>query len=307
VRTAFIETLCQLAEKDERIWLLTGDLGYNVLERFRDRFPSRFVNMGVAEQNMIGVATGLALSGKTAFAYSIGNFAFARCLENIRNDVCYHNANVKIVAVGGGLAYGALGYTHHAVEDLAVMRALPNITVLAPGDPVETQLATQVVANQSGPFYLRLGRADDPIVHKEAPDFKIGRPIVVRDGTDVTLVSTGGALKKVVDIADLLEQRGIAACVISMHTLKPIDSELLQSYLVKTPVVVTIEEHTVFGGVGSVVAEVLAQRIYGKCRLYCFGIDRVSVKPVEDPYLILVRSLDVKIIADRITSILLGP
>ncbi|RLA96545.1 MAG: transketolase, partial [Deltaproteobacteria bacterium] len=138
MRTAFIETLYELAEKDDRIWLLTADLGYSVLERFADRFPERFLNVGIAEQNMVGIATGLALSGNIVFIYSIANFPTLRCVEQIRNDVCYHNTDVKIVALGGGFTYGTLGVTHHATEDLAIMRSLPNMRVVAPGDPVET-------------------------------------------------------------------------------------------------------------------------------------------------------------------------
>jgi transketolase len=159
MRTTFIQTLCEIAERDERVWLLTADLGYSVLEPFAERFPSRFLNVGVAEQNMIGVAAGLAHSGKMPFVYSIANFPTLRCFEQIRNDVCYHEANVKIVAVGGGFAYGAQGYTHHGVEDLGVMRLLPNMIVVAPGDPVETRGATLAMAAHRGPCYLRLGKA----------------------------------------------------------------------------------------------------------------------------------------------------
>jgi transketolase C-terminal domain/subunit len=148
MRGAFVDALMALAEHDERVWLLTGDLGYTVLERFRDRFPDRFVNAGVAEQNMTGVAAGLALSGNVVFTYSIANFPTIRCLEQVRNDVCYHNLDVKIVAVGGGVVYGPLGYTHHAIEDLAIMRALPNVAVVAPGDPVEVRLAVPAIARQ---------------------------------------------------------------------------------------------------------------------------------------------------------------
>jgi len=190
MRTAFIETLCELAEQDERIWLLTGDLGYSVLEQFAERFPDRFVNVGVAEQNMTGVAAGLALCGKIVFTYSIANFPTLRCLEQIRNDVCHHNLNVKIVAVGGGLAYGAQGYTHHAIEDLAVMLALPNMTVIAPGDSVEVRLATRAIVDWPGPCYLRLGRAGERIVHQTEPEFQIGKAIVLQQGSDVTLIST---------------------------------------------------------------------------------------------------------------------
>jgi len=160
VRTAFIDTLLDLARRDPRIVLITGDLGFGVVDRFMQELPAQFVNAGVAEQNMTGLAAGMALSGKTVFTYSIANFPVVRCLEQIRNDVCYHNASVKIVAVGGGFAYGALGYSHHAVEDIAFMRALPAMTVVAPIDPVEAELATRAVATLPGPCYLRLGRAE---------------------------------------------------------------------------------------------------------------------------------------------------
>jgi len=259
MRTAFIETLCELAEQDERIWLLTGDLGYSVLERFASRFPRRFVNMGVAEQNMTGVAAGLALSGKVVFTYSIANFPTLRCLEQIRNDVCYHNLNVKIVAVGGGFAYGTQGMTHHATEDLAIMRALPNMVVVAPGDPVETRLATRAIVNYPGPCYLRLGKAGEPVVHQTPPAFTIGKAITVREGNSVTLISTGGMLDNVIQAAELLEQQRIQARVLSMHTLKPLDSEAVLAAARETGSIVTVEEHSVVGGLGSAVSETLSK------------------------------------------------
>ncbi len=181
MRTAFIDELCEITEKDGRVWLLTGDLGFSVLGRFYNRFPERYVNVGVAEQDMTGIAAGLALSGKIVFTYSIANFPTLRCVEQIRNDVCYHEANVKIVAVGGGLVYGAQGVTHHGTEDLAIMRALPNMTVVAPGDPAEAALATRAVVERPGPCYLRLGRAGEPTVHQTSPDFQIGKAITVRE------------------------------------------------------------------------------------------------------------------------------
>jgi len=257
MRTAFIETLCELAREDERIWLLTGDLGYSVLESFRDRFPGRFVNVGVAEQNMISVATGLSMCGKKVFTYSIANFPTQRCLEQIRNDVCYHEANVKIVAVGGGVAYGAQGMTHHATEDLAIMRALPNMTVLAPGDPIETALLTRAAAVWPGPCYLRLGKATEPVVHKTTPDAQIGKAIIVREGRDITLIVTGGMLDNTVQAAEHLANQGIEARVLSMHTLKPLDTEAILAAAQKTRGIVTVEEHTVIGGLGSAVAETL--------------------------------------------------
>lgn len=258
MRTAFIDTLCEVAEQDERIWLLCADLGYSVVEGFAGRFPERFVNVGVAEQNMTGIAAGLALSGKTVFTYSIANFPVMRCLEQIRDDVCYHNLNVKIVAVGGGLAYGPAAYTHHGVEDLAVMRVLPNMTVLAPGDPVETRLATRLIVDWQGPCYLRLGKAGEPIVHQTPPDFQIGKAIELRHGTDITLISTGGMLDMVVKAADVLADRGYSAQVLSMPTIEPFDYAALNQAALQTRKLITIEEHGP-GGLASVVAEVLAQ------------------------------------------------
>ena len=166
MRTAFLTTLFELAKHDERIMFVTGDLGYTVVEPFMNELPKQFLNAGVAEQNMTGMAVGLALSGKIVFTYSIANFPTLRCLEHIRNDVCYHHADVKIVAIGGGFAYGAMGASHHATEELGIMRMLPGITVMAPGDPVEAAHATRAVVEQSGPCYLRLGKAGEPIVHK---------------------------------------------------------------------------------------------------------------------------------------------
>jgi transketolase len=257
VRTAFTETLCKLAEQDQRIWLLTGDLGFSVLERFAERFPGRYVNMGVAEQNMMGVAAGLALCGKVVFTYSIANFPVMRCLEQIRNDVCYHNLNVKIVAVGGGVAYGAAGYTHHAIEDLGVMRAMPNMTVLAPGDAVEVRLVTRAVADRLGPCYLRLGKGGEPLTHKTVPPFHIGQAIIVREGSDVTFISTGGILSEVISAAEQLAP-GIQAGVVSMPTVKPLDEEVVRRAAAGTRLLVTVEEHAATGGLGSAVAEALS-------------------------------------------------
>jgi transketolase len=259
MRTAFIETLCEVAAQDERIWLLTGDLGYSVLERFAQRFPERFVNVGVAEQNMTGVAAGLALCGKIVFTYSIANFPIMRCLEQIRNDVCYHNLNVKIVAVGGGLAYGSQGYTHHAVEDLAVMRAMPNMTVIAPGDPVETRLATRAIVEWPGPCYLRLGKAGEPVVHQTPPEFAVGRAIPVREGRDVTLIATGGVLYAAVRAADALHNDGIQAGVLSMPTVKPLDEAAVLAAAQESQALVVVEEHSAIGGLGDQVLNVLAR------------------------------------------------
>ena len=265
MRTAFVERLVELAEADERIWLLTGDLGFSVLERFADRFPNRFVNAGVAEQNMIGVAAGLALCGKIPFVYSIANFPVMRCLEQIRNDVCYHRLDVKIVSVGGGLVYGSQGYTHHGVEDIAVMSPLPGMSVLSPADPIEAAWAACAAVAKSGPVYVRLGKAGDPVLHPSPPALEFGRAVTVVDGTDVTLVATGAALKIALDAADELADRGIGARVLSLPTVKPIDAEALSRAATETPLVVTVEEHGPVGGLFSAVLEVVAPLRAAQC------------------------------------------
>ena len=277
MRTAFVNALVSAAEKDERVWLVVGDLGFGVVEEFARRFPERFVNVGVAEQNMTGVASGIALSDKVVFTYSIGNFPTLRCLEQIRNDVCYHNANVKIVAVGGGFAYGSLGMTHHATEDLAIMRALPNMTVIAPGDPIEAEAATRAVIASAGACYLRLGRAGEPIVHSQAIDFRIGRAISLRSGKDLTLIATGSMVPCALSVAQRLEDHDISVSVLSMHTLKPLDVEAIETAARDTKAIATLEEHSKLGGLGGAVAEVLAEISNRSVSFIRIGVDSTFV------------------------------
>lgn len=258
MRTAFIETLCELAGQEERIWLLTGDLGYSVLERFAERFPERYINVGVAEQNMTGVAAGLALEGKIVFTYSIANFPIMRCLEQIRNDVCYHRLNVKIVAVGGGFAYGSAGYTHHGVEDIAVMRAMPNMTVFSPGDPVEVRLATRTIVRIAGPCYMRLGKGGEESVHRKTPEFSPGKGIWIRRGNDVTLIVSGAVLAEAVKAADLLKEQGFQAGVLSLPTIEPLDVEAVHIAAEHSGALIVIEEHSRKGGLGEAVSYSLA-------------------------------------------------
>jgi transketolase len=197
--------------------------------------------------------------GRVVFTYSIANFPTLRCLEQIRNDVCYHRTNVKIVALGGGFAYGALGVTHHATEDLAVMRSLPEMTVVAPGDPIEAELATRAIIAHPGPCYLRLGRAGEPVLHDSGVDFELGKAIQLRDGTDLTIISTGGMLATALDAATQLDVRGISSRVLSMHTLKPLDEDAIAAAARETGAILTLEEHSRIGGLGGAVAEVLAE------------------------------------------------
>lgn len=253
MKKAFFDTLIDAARQDGEIFLIVADVGYGLAEPFAQEFANEFLNIGVAEQNMIGVATGLALSGKTVFCYSIPNFATLRCLEQIRNDVCYHKANVKIVSAGGGLGYGLFGMTHHGTEDLAVMRAMPNMTVICPADAMEAKLATEWAVKNHGPLYLRLTKGRDPIIHHEEPLFEVGKAITVRDGNDLTLIATGGMVYNALQAAELLAKDGIFATVLSMHTLKPLDVKAVKD--APRPVW-TIEDHGIIGGLGSAVSEV---------------------------------------------------
>lgn len=258
MRDTFVATLSQLAAGNSNIMLLTGDLGFGVFDAFRADFPDQYLNVGVAEQNMAGIAAGLAQEGKIVFTYSIGNFVSLRCLEQLRNDCAYHALNVNAVCIGGGFSYGALGMSHHATEDLAVMRALPEITVISPGDRYETQQATAALIKKPGTGYLRL---DKTYWQGSCPasSFELGRARVVREGDDVTIVTCGGVLREVIGAADALEMEGIRCRVLSMHTLSHIDVDSLVAASIQTGGIVTVEEHVVRGGLGGAVAEELLE------------------------------------------------
>lgn len=258
MRDQFVERLSRMAERDPRIMLITGDLGFGVLDDFRHKFPKQFINAGVAEQSMTGIATGLALEGYTVYTYSIANFVFMRCLEQIRNDAAYHDCNVNVVCVGGGFSYGALGISHHATEDLAIMRSLPGVTVVSPCDKWEASEATEAISQQSGVCYLRLDKSSANLDHHDEP-FQLGSARKIREGADATLIATGGILEEVLKAADQLRQTGIFCRILGMHTIKPVDKEALTAAARETGGIVTIEEHTVDGGLGSAVAETLLE------------------------------------------------
>jgi len=305
LRTAFIQALNEMADRDERVCLIVGDLGYSVIEDFANRHPDQFVNAGVSEQNMIGLAAGMAMTGKIVFTYSIGNFGTLRCLEQIRNDVCYHRANVKVVAVGGGLAYGNLGVTHHASEDVAIMRSLPNMTVVAPGDPAEARLATRAVVALDGPAYLRLGKAGEPVVHEKDPELVLGRAITVRDGSDVTLIASGGMLATANKVTSTLAGQGLGVRLLSMHTVKPLDKDAVTRAATETRYVFTLEEHSVEGGLGGAVAEVMAELEPGSAPLRRIGLRPEFNKTVGDQnYLKAMHGLDEESVLKTIQQII---
>lgn len=262
MRDTFVKTLIEEAKKDSNIELLTGDLGFGVLKPYFEQLPNQFTNAGIAEQSMTGIAAGMALCGKTVFTYSIGNFPTLRCIEQIRNDCAYPHANVKIVCVGGGFVYGSLGMSHQATEDIAIMRALPEVTVVCPGDLVEAAEATKAIAHIPGTVYLRLGRGGEKRIHDKIENFQIGKAIKIQDSKDdcdkkVALFSTGAILDEATDAAKMLDQTGIGVEEYSFHTVKPIDKDVIIDCAKRYDYIVTVEEHNVVGGFASAVSEVI--------------------------------------------------
>lgn len=259
MRITFIKLLIERARSDERIFLMTPDLGFSVLESFRTAFPDRFLNTGIAEQNAIGVAAGLALSGRLVYVYSIAPFVTMRCFEQVRNDLAYMGAAVRLVGVGGGLTYGSAGPTHHSIEDIAIMRALPGMTVCCPGDPIEVRELVTASFTRAGPIYFRLNKTGEPCIHPADTRIEIGRAVPVADGTDVILITTGNMLETGKQTVDLLAREGVSAGLISMPTVKPLDIATLGGLVARGLPLVTLEEHNVIGGMGSAVAEVIAE------------------------------------------------
>ncbi len=253
MRDAFVKALLSHAHADKRLMLVTGDLGFGVLTNYAKELPAQFINAGIAEQNMTGMAAGLALEGRNVFTYSIANFPTLRCLEQIRNDVLYHEANVNIVAIGGGFSYGSLGMSHHATEDVGIMRTLPGLRVLAPCDETETVALVDQMVTDPAPSYLRLDKSK--AVAATAQAFEQGKLRQLRHGSTVALIGYGGVLAEALTAADLLELVGIDCAVYSAHTLKPFDNESLIKLGIGFEAIVTIEEHVPTGGLGSLVAD----------------------------------------------------
>ncbi len=248
MRTAFIEQLIVCARRNPKIFLVVGDLGYSVVEPFVAEFPERFLNAGVAEQNMTGVAAGLASEGFQVFTYSIGNFPTLRCLEQIRNDVCYHNLPVTVVAVGAGMAYGNLGYSHHCVQDIACLRGLPNLNLLSPADPGETRVCVDWLSEHPCPSYLRLGKAGEATLH--SAEISLEQPVLVRDrNATLAVAATGSILSEAIAAADLVESHGIRYDVLSCIRINPVGRSYFDS-LNRYSKVLVVEEHVAAGGLG---------------------------------------------------------
>jgi len=274
VRNAFLQTLLEIADADDSVVLLTGDLGFTVLEPFAERHPDRFFNVGVAEQNMMGVATGLASAGFTPYVYSIATFASMRPYEFLRNGAILHELPVRVVGVGGGVDYGTNGATHHALEDVALMRPQPGLAVIAPADAEQTRSAVLALRDLPGPAYLRLGKGGSAIPGLDGR-FGLGRLELIGDGTDLAIVAYGAIAGEAVEAAEVLERKGVAATVAVAAALSPAPVEDLAALLAGVPLVISLESHYPTGGIGSLVAEVIAERGLA-CRLVRKGVESMS-------------------------------
>lgn len=303
MRNAFADELMSVAERDPRVVFLSGDIGNRLFDKFKARYPDRFYNCGVAEQNMMGMAAGLAMCGLRPIAYTITPFTTTRCLEQIRVDVCYHHVPVIIAGVGAGLCYAELGATHHACEDIAFLRMLPGMTVVCPGDPWEARVALDQAVQHPGPVYMRMGKKGEPNVHTVRPDLQLGKAITLSPGKDVALLSTGTPLPTTVEVGRMLKARDINARVVSFHTVKPLDESLLAEVFAECRVVATIEEHSVLGGLGGSVAEWLADRAPQRARLLRIGTaDEFLHEAADEDYARRHFGLDAESVTARVAD-----
>ncbi|MBR4287628.1 MAG: transketolase [Clostridia bacterium] len=302
MRDTFVRTLTELADKNPAVEVVTGDLGFGVLKPFWEAHPDQLINAGIAEQNLTSVAAGMALEGKTVFTYSIGNFPTLRCLEQIRNDCAYHDANVKIICVGGGFVYGSLGMSHHATEDIAVMRSLPNVTVLCPGDLVEAEAVTRAIVDYPGTCYVRLGRGGEKRIHESLPNYEIGKAIPVSKGEKIAIFSTGAIFEEIEEATEILKNSGINPTIYTFPTVKPLDTQVIKEIAATHEIIVTCEEHNLAGGFGSAVAEVLAE-LPCHARLLRIGMnDKYCTLVGDQKYLRHQYGMSGKKIAERILT-----
>ena len=303
MRDTFVKTLIDIAKNDKNVHLITGDLGFGVLKPFWEQLPDQFTNAGIAEQNMTSFAAGLALQGKTVFTYSIGNFPTLRAIEQIRNDCAYHNASVKVVCVGGGFVYGSLGMSHHATEDLAIMRALPDVTVLAPGDLIEAECATRAIYEQQGTCYLRLGRGGEKRIHEKIDNFEIGKAIKIKDGEKVAIFSTGAIFDEAIEASEMLANQGINPALYTFPTVKPIDRKTIEECAEKYDLIVTVEEHNIIGGFGGAVSEILAEIGGTRAKLLKIGLnDKYSSIVGSQKYLRDIYGMSARKIVERVSQ-----
>jgi len=259
MRKTCLDMVYELARRDKRIFFIGSDLGVGTLKQFKAEMPERFLMEGVSEANIVGVAAGLALEGKIVYVNTIATFLTRRCFEQVALDLCLHNTNVRLIANGGGVVYAPLGPTHEAIEDIAILRALPRMTIIAPADAEEMRRLMPTTVDHSGPIYIRLGKGGEPVVTNDRVPFQIGKAIPMREGLDALIVSTGITLKTALDAATALDLTRIKAAVLHVPTVKPFDQDRFLELAHRVPVIVSVEEHTIIGGLGGAVAEVLAE------------------------------------------------
>ena len=297
MRDAFIAGLVELARKDERIALLTGDLGFGVVEKFSSEFPDRFWNCGVAEQSMMSIAAGLAKSGMRPFVYSIANFPTFRCLEQIRNDVCYHDLPVTIVSVGGGLGYGTLGYTHHGIEDIAALRALPNLAIYSPADPIETKEVLNQIHNENKPAYLRLGKNGEPIIEERTKKVLTGRIYEIESGDQVSIIACGSIVSNCIQASKELKEQ-VRIQVISVPKIQPLEVNFLQSTISSKKILI-VEEHVRSGGFHAVIAQEFINEKNFEIISHLYVESKTNYITGSQEYLRKVTHLDVESIKKR--------
>ncbi len=299
MRTTFVNKIEELAKDNPNIFILTADLGW-FFKSFREKYPNNFINCGVAEETMIGIAAGMALSGKKVYCYSIVPFLVMRTLESIRVNICLDKLPIVLMGGGGGLLYGKDGVTHQSIEDISIMRSLPGMTVVAPGDLAEAKALAKESINYAGPLYIRFGRDNAPEVHKGEIDFKIGKGIVLNKGKDIALIASGSLLYEAKEARKLLLNKGYEITLVSMHTIKPIDAELIKELAESHKSIFTLEDHSLIGGLGSAVQNVLNDIEY-KGKFKKLGLpDEYSKYVGEMDYLYKCYSLDSQSIADKI-------
>ncbi|HSX26398.1 MAG TPA: transketolase C-terminal domain-containing protein [Chlamydiales bacterium] len=280
MRNAFADEITQLAEIDSRIVLLSGDIGNRLFDKFKAKFPTRFFNCGVAEANMASMAAGLAMCGLRPITYTITPFNTTRCLEQIRDDICYHDVPVLVVGTGAGLSYASLGCTHHSCEDISFLRSLPNMSVLCPGDAMELRSLLRCSIAHQHPMYMRIGKTGEPVIHAEPPPLEIGKGFTLQSGSDLCILATGNMLPTALETAKQLQTENLSAEVISFHTVKPLDKELLTSLSKRFSHWISLEEHSLIGGLGSSLAEWIIDNYQQQIRLLRFGTPDYFPHPV---------------------------
>ena len=298
-----MKALFELANDNKDVVLITGDLGFGLFEDFSEKFPSQFVNIGIAEQNMIGVAAGLALEGKIVFVYSIGNFPTFRCLEQIRNDACYHDLNINIICIGAGFSYGALGMSHHATEDIAIMRSLPGTIVVSPSTKSEAYFSTIELSKRNGVGYLRLDKSNASKSKELKDKIEIGKGNILKDGSDYTIIVCGGIAEEALSAADDLDKDNISCKVVSMHTIKPIDNVLIQDCVENSKGIISVEEGNITGGLGSAILEACLKNGKFPLKMKTLGINDEYVSIVgSQEYLRDSTGLSKRFIVDAVLS-----